>query len=53
MPYRYAGLSGNAYARRMGTPDEVAEVALFLASPHARWMTGQVLTVDGGQLLGG
>lgn len=37
---------------RMGTPDEVAEVALFLASPHARWMTGQVLTVDGGQMLG-
>jgi len=37
---------------RMGTPDEIAEVALFLASPHARWMTGQVLSVDGGQLLG-
>jgi len=39
-------------AGRMGTPDEIAEVALFLASPHARWMTGQVLTVDGGQMLG-
>jgi len=37
---------------RMGTPDEIAEVALFLASPHARWVTGQVITVDGGQLLG-
>jgi 3-oxoacyl-[acyl-carrier protein] reductase len=37
---------------RMGTPDEIAEVALFLASKHARWMTGQVLSVDGGQLLG-
>ena len=35
---------------RMGTPDEIAEVAMFLASPHARWMTGQVLAVDGGQL---
>lgn len=37
---------------RMGTPDEIAEVALFLASHHARWITGQVITVDGGQLLG-
>jgi 3-oxoacyl-[acyl-carrier protein] reductase len=36
----------------MGTPDEVAEVALFLASSHARWITGQTLAVDGGQLLG-
>ncbi len=38
---------------RMGTPEEVAEVALFLASPHARWVTGQTIAVDGGQLLGG
>ncbi len=38
---------------RMGTADEVAEVALFLASDHARWVTGQTLAVDGGQLLGG
>lgn len=38
---------------RMGAPEEVAEVALFLASRHARWVTGQVLAVDGGQLLGG
>jgi len=37
---------------RFGTADEVAEVALFLASPHARWITGQVISVDGGQLLG-
>jgi 3-oxoacyl-[acyl-carrier protein] reductase len=30
----------------------VADVALFLASPAARWMTGQTLIVDGGQMLG-
>ena len=37
---------------RLGTPMEIAEVVLFLASPHARWMTGQTLVVDGGQTLG-
>ena len=37
---------------RMGTPEEIAEVALFLASSHARWITGQTIAVDGGQLLG-
>jgi len=37
---------------RMGTPEEVAEVVLFLASPRARWVTGQSVVVDGGQLLG-
>ena len=37
---------------RMGTPEEVAEVALFLTSSRARWITGQTIAVDGGQLLG-
>ena len=37
---------------RMGTPEEIADVALFLASPAARWVTGQTIAVDGGQLLG-
>lgn len=37
---------------RLGHPEEIAEVALFLASPHARWITGQTLVVDGGQTLG-
>jgi len=36
---------------RLGTPEEVADVALFLASPGARWITGQTLVVDGGQIL--
>jgi len=37
---------------RLGTPEEVADVALFLASSHARWVTGQTIAVDGGQVLG-
>tara|TARA_B100002049_G_scaffold143871_1_gene106776 strand:- start:635 stop:880 length:246 start_codon:yes stop_codon:yes gene_type:complete len=36
---------------RFGTPEEIAHTAVFLASPLASWITGQTLTVDGGQLL--
>lgn len=37
---------------RMGQPEEVAALVLFLASPLANWITGQTVIVDGGQLLG-
>ncbi len=33
---------------RMGTPEEVAQAALFLASSMSLYMTGQVITIDGG-----
>lgn len=36
---------------RMGTPEEVANLAVFLASDAASWITGQTVAVDGGQML--
>ncbi len=38
---------------RFGKPEEIAHAALFLASPWAGWITGQTLTVGGGQMLSG
>lgn len=39
-------------ARRMGTPEDMAGAALFLASPLAAYVNGQTLAVDGGMSLG-
>ncbi|MCH9609597.1 MAG: 3-oxoacyl-[acyl-carrier-protein] reductase FabG [Chlamydiales bacterium] len=36
---------------RLGEPTDIADTALFLASPQARYITGQVLTVDGGMVM--
>lgn len=37
---------------RVGEPDDIADVILFLASGAARYLTGQVISVDGGLLVG-
>jgi NAD(P)-dependent dehydrogenase (short-subunit alcohol dehydrogenase family) len=45
---RGEALSGQWPLPRFGLPVDVADVAEFLASPASSWMTGQILTVDGG-----
>ena len=34
---------------RVGRPEEVADLILFLASPHADWITGDTISIDGGR----
>lgn len=35
---------------RYGQPDEIAELMAFLVSPRARWLTGSMLRMDGGEM---
>jgi NAD(P)-dependent dehydrogenase (short-subunit alcohol dehydrogenase family) len=39
--------------KRLGTPEDIANAALFLVSDDASWITGSSLVIDGGRLLGG
>ena len=46
-----ASLAEQTPAGRLGTPEDVAKAVAFLAGPEADFITGQVLTVDGGFIL--
>ena len=50
-PEQYRKVLATIPFGRFGTPEEVAQLALFLASPLAGWITGQIMAVDGGQSL--
>ena len=41
--------SNNIALKRLGTPEDIAYSALFFASDYAGWVTGQIVSVDGGK----
>ena len=47
-PERLAALLARTPLGRAGTPEDLTGAAVFLASPAARFVTGQILAVDGG-----
>jgi len=48
---RYREVAASTPLRRWGTPEDVAQAAVFLASPDAAFLTGQVLLVNGGVVM--
>lgn len=48
-PERKAGLIAGMPLKRAGTPDEIAQTIVFLASDKAPFITGHIISVDGGK----
>jgi 3-oxoacyl-[acyl-carrier protein] reductase len=46
-----ASMASSIPAGRLGTPEDIAQVCLFLATDEAAYVTGQAIAVDGGQVL--
>ena len=44
----YEALANNAALKRLGEPEDVADVAVWLCTEEARFVTGQTILVDGG-----
>lgn len=49
-PQEFLREAANRPLARVGTPDDIANAVLFLASPMSSWITGAALVVDGGGL---
>jgi NAD(P)-dependent dehydrogenase (short-subunit alcohol dehydrogenase family) len=47
-----ADVADRTLLKRLGTPEDIARAALFLASSDSAWITGTALTVDGGIMTG-
>jgi 3-oxoacyl-[acyl-carrier protein] reductase len=48
---RYQAVADSTPLKRWGTPDDVAGAAVFLASPAAAFLTGQVILINGGVVM--
>jgi 3-oxoacyl-[acyl-carrier protein] reductase len=47
-PERQAAMAAASPFKRLGKPEDIADVVAFLVSDAGRWITGQTITVDGG-----
>jgi len=50
-PVQAAALAQTIALRRVGQPEDIADIVAFLASPQGRWVTGQRIDASGGQRL--